>query len=353
MSLQVEEDVAEALFAHHSSSMDDHIRQSLKESTSVLSSEMQSFSSTTVSGTSGVSSSGFVRETSAQYTLQDPETTDSAKHLSEVEELVLCQEHGCCSADKSHCEGSSHLAHSTKELKYPESAPVSKDASLASSSGVNVAARDSLCAEHACSTSMPQQQLERMHEDGLTSSDNHSNETLGINNSTSNAVSPVSNPSATRHPLGDESIRDATPGFGFLLPTIQREQRNGSVLHVDVVSISSSILPSSSGDISSREARRNSRRLFWDAFSRRSSRRITDSPTIVFSTEDADDLGYHDRWLLDFSGELFDGGVRDDSRFLSSMRYSTYERQRQSRSEVEVPVVPVDSEESEDKVMRK
>ncbi|XP_022897257.1 uncharacterized protein LOC111410894 isoform X2 [Olea europaea var. sylvestris] len=54
-------------------------------------------------------------------------------------------------------------------------------------------------------------------------------------------------------------------------------------------------------EINSLEARRHSRRQFWDALSRR-----RDSRTMVFASGHADQLGSHDRWLLDI------GGIRND-----------------------------------------
>ncbi|KAL3824560.1 hypothetical protein ACJIZ3_020589 [Penstemon smallii] len=91
-------------------------------------------------------------------------------------------------------------------------------------------------------------------------------------------------------------------------------QENGSLLQVDVVGISSNSLSGNSAEMSSGDVeivRRNSRRLFWDAFSsRRSSRRHTESRTFVFSPDDSDsdNLRSQDRWLLDFSGDFFNGG---------------------------------------------
>ncbi|GAV73900.1 zf-RING_2 domain-containing protein [Cephalotus follicularis] len=102
------------------------------------------------------------------------------------------------------------------------------------------------------------------------------------------------------------------------------------MLHVDLVSISSHILSSSNADPSHNEVRRNSRRLFWDAFSRRNSRRHIDSPPIVFSTGDTDDLG--ERWLLDFSGDFFDDGVGGDSAYMDSRIRSSNGRRWHSRS---------------------
>uniref|UniRef100_A0A5B7A279 RING-type domain-containing protein n=1 Tax=Davidia involucrata TaxID=16924 RepID=A0A5B7A279_DAVIN len=169
--------------------------------------------------------------------------------------------------------------------------------------------------------------------DGV-SVENHVTE-LMANNSDSGAGPFVSDSQVTFHSLRNDTLQEAMPsGLGFLVSDREGGQRSGSVLHVDVVSISSNILSSSTAEISSRETRRNSRRLFWDAFSRRSSRRHSDSRTFLFSTDDTDDLGSHDRWLLDFSGDFFDDGVGGDSGYLGSRTHSMNERRWHSRSEI-------------------
>ncbi|KAJ6320636.1 hypothetical protein OIU78_015926 [Salix suchowensis] len=115
----------------------------------------------------------------------------------------------------------------------------------------------------------------------------------------------------------------------------EREVRAARVVVVDVVSIQSNILSSSFADISNPGARRNSRRMFWDAFSRSSLRRNGGSQTIVLSTSHADDLGSHGRWLLDFSGNLHFDGVGRESGYPSTRSRHRSERQWQSRYERE------------------
>ncbi|KAJ6675611.1 FINGER PROTEIN putative-RELATED [Salix viminalis] len=115
----------------------------------------------------------------------------------------------------------------------------------------------------------------------------------------------------------------------------EREVRAARVVVVDVVSIQSNILSSSFADISNPGARRNSRRMFWDAFSRSSLRRNEGSQTIVLSTSHADDLGSHGRWLLDFSGNLHFDGAGRESRYPSTRSRHRSERQWQSRYERE------------------
>ncbi|XWS17045.1 hypothetical protein CRYUN_Cryun33cG0034000 [Craigia yunnanensis] len=94
------------------------------------------------------------------------------------------------------------------------------------------------------------------------------------------------------------------------------------------------MLSGGSADTSNHEARRNNRRLFWDAFSRRSSRRLNHSPSIFLSTDDSDDTGFHERWLLDLGGDFFYDGAGGDSGYLSNRIHSFNERRRHSRSEI-------------------
>ncbi|KAL0339140.1 UNVERIFIED_CONTAM: E3 ubiquitin-protein ligase [Sesamum angustifolium] len=115
-----------------------------------------------------------------------------------------------------------------------------------------------------------------------------------------------------RFPGDDDAHVATTSSSGFLVSDSDQDLRSEDLLHVDMVSISSNFLSSSIAEINSRESRRNSRRLFWNALSRRSFTRHSDSPTIVFATGLADDLGSHDRWLLDFSGDLHYNGAGHD-----------------------------------------
>ncbi|GFS41706.1 hypothetical protein Acr_00g0075930 [Actinidia rufa] len=171
------------------------------------------------------------------------------------------------------------------------------------------------------------------HEFGIFHSDEVSIEISG-SSSISSSASVVSESPETFQSQRDDTLGETTPpGLGLIVSGGEQDMRDGSV-HVDVVSISSSILSSSSSEISIREAGRNSRRLFWDAFSRRSSRRQSDSQTFVFSIDDADGLGSHDRWLLDVSGDFFHDGVGGDSGYAGSRIHSMNERRRYMRSEV-------------------
>ncbi|XP_075502053.1 uncharacterized protein LOC142540064 [Primulina tabacum] len=71
--------------------------------------------------------------------------------------------------------------------------------------------------------------------------------------------------------LRNSTIDERVPSdLGFLVSEREQNQQDESLLHVDIVSTSSN-MSSRSSEISSQEARRNSRRLFWDAFTRRNS----------------------------------------------------------------------------------
>lgn len=145
----------------------------------------------------------------------------------------------------------------------------------------------------------------------------------------------LSDPGIASQSRGDEAIQEVIPSGLELFVSDRAEARaEGGLLHVDVVSISSSnLLPNINNETSTREARRNSRRMFWDAFSSRSSRRHADFPAILFTTEDSDLMGSHRRWLLDIGDDFFDDGVGAEPwRFGRRSRF-TNDRRRNSRSE--------------------
>ncbi|XP_022871546.1 E3 ubiquitin-protein ligase RLIM-like [Olea europaea var. sylvestris] len=148
------------------------------------------------------------------------------------------------------------------------------------------------------------------------------------------------NSTVSESPINADSPRDDTlqevipSGLGNPISEREQTRQDTSVLHVDMPSVSSDILASSSAEIGSREERMNSRRLFWDAFSRRSSRRHTDSRTFVFPSGNSDNLRSRDRWILDFSGDLFNDGIGGDSRAYESRTQGINERRWHSRSEI-------------------
>ncbi|KAL0427397.1 UNVERIFIED_CONTAM: hypothetical protein Slati_2914500 [Sesamum latifolium] len=148
----------------------------------------------------------------------------------------------------------------------------------------------------------------------------------------------VSDSPMDTHLPRDDSIQEVTPSrVGFLVSEREHNRQDVNLLQVDVVSISSNILPTNSAEISSREARRNSRRLFWDAFSRRSSRRHTESRTFGFSPGDSESLRSHDRWLLDFTGGFYNDEVGGDLRSHGSRTPGSHELQTPGRNEQQTP----------------
>ncbi|XP_021745421.1 uncharacterized RING finger protein P4H10.07-like isoform X1 [Chenopodium quinoa] len=160
-------------------------------------------------------------------------------------------------------------------------------------------------------------------------------EVIGSQSTESGPFPVISDPGIASHARGDEVIQEVIPsGLELFVSDRAEVQPEGNVLHVDVVSISSSYhLPNINNEISTREARRHSRRMFRDAFTSRSSRRNADFPAILFTTEDSDLAGSHRRWLLDIGDDFFDDGVGAEPwRFGRRSRF-TNDRRRNSRSE--------------------
>lgn len=286
--------------------------------------------------TSALSESTIVasEDTSVEDSSINVGTSNRGKCLSESKELVPPHQ---VSADHSHDESyrDSCTAASTSFKEQQSSDPVAVNVSTNKDSDNNSVDRGVpyICPEVRPSSSSLQD-LGDSSSDGV-SVENRIGEVTAVHNSDSVSVPHDSNVSATSRSLGDESFQEAIPsGLGFLVSNGEQGWGDGGVLQVDVVTISSNIISRSNADESNREVRRNSRRLFWDAFSRRSSRRHSDSPTILFSTDDSENLGSHDRWLLDLSGDLFDDGVGGDRGYLGSRIHSLNERRRNSRSEV-------------------
>ncbi|KAI3449027.1 hypothetical protein Pfo_005692 [Paulownia fortunei] len=163
---------------------------------------------------------------------------------------------------------------------------------------------------------------------------------VGYNSSDLRSLSVVSDSLPQfQFPGDDHAHATTTSSSGFLVSDSDQDLRSGDLLHLDLVSISSNFLSDSIAEINSRESRRNSRRLFWDTLSRRSFRRNSDSPTIVFATGLADDLGSHDRWLLDVSGDLHYNGAGHDLDSFSARLHHRNERRWLLRSEVSERII--------------
>ncbi|KAL5772743.1 hypothetical protein ACOSP7_012354 [Xanthoceras sorbifolium] len=306
--------------------------QNTQRGTSLISCTGTQFtSSNTETGTSSGSSIAASEDTSAEGCMRIVETSNHGKCLADSKELVSPL---LVSAESSHDDYRDIATTSFKEQESSDHLCVNDSANKNAVNGIDNSVDKGvshICHEPSSSSS---QSLGDSRSNGV-SLDSLASEISATHDSHSDTVSHVSDLPVTFHSLGDESIRGAMPaGLGFLVSNREQDRPDGSVLHVDVVSISSHILSSGSADTSSHAARRNSRRLFWDAFSRRSSRRLNDSPTILFSTDDTNDLGSQDRWLLDFSGDFLDDGVGGDSGYLGSRIHSLNERRRHSRSEI-------------------
>ncbi|XP_017257968.1 uncharacterized protein LOC108227369 isoform X3 [Daucus carota subsp. sativus] len=168
--------------------------------------------------------------------------------------------------------------------------------------------------------------------DGM-STENHASELTTIHDFDSSSISAVSD-SPINFDMQSNDTHDATAlGLGFVVSDREHGLRDESLLHLDVLSLSPNTLSNSSADNGDNEVRNNSRRLFWDAFSRRSSRRRSDSRTLVFTSEDSDDLGSQDRWLFDFNSEYLDDGVGDAGN-VESRNHSLNEHRWHSSNEV-------------------
>ncbi|CDP09386.1 unnamed protein product [Coffea canephora] len=165
--------------------------------------------------------------------------------------------------------------------------------------------------------------------------ENHEVAVLGSEISDSRSLASALDPLGSLLLSGNSNAEMDTPSSSrFRMSGSEQDLGRGDLLHLDVVSIPSNILSSSIAEISSSQARRNNRRLYWEALSRRSFSRISDSPTIVFATGPADDLGSEDRWLLNLSGDLHYDGVFHDSVYLGARSNFRSGRRWLLRSEI-------------------
>ncbi|XP_042488825.1 E3 ubiquitin-protein ligase RLIM-like [Macadamia integrifolia] len=313
----------------------DETPNSIKKPSSLFDSETECFSSRDENSASSESSNRTREETSVEYCSRSIASSKNSKCLSESNEIVPDQ----ITAEFVPVEITSDEASAffeEHEVLDSESAKVDDCLNaVIGADDTKTVGGSQIFEEGVCSSSTSHQELGDSCANAASSVGNHADAIMGAHSLDTDSIPSAFETQASSQSLEEESGHETVPPApGFVVPDRERGRTNGSVLHVDVVSISSNILSSSSGEVSNHEARRNSRRMFWDAFSRRSSRRHIDSPTIVFSTEDADDLGTHDRWLLDFSGDLFEDGFGGDSGYFGSRRHDTYERRRSSRSEM-------------------
>ncbi|KAJ4836884.1 hypothetical protein Tsubulata_015783 [Turnera subulata] len=270
--------------------------------------------------------------------LRNHQVCNGGKFLSESKGLVsVYQVSDGCSNNESYRNRSSTEA-STSFHEHQSSDPVSINISANNGAVDGIDNSEDkvgshmFCERRDPSSSCPPGNRD-LHSDGR-STENHMGVETTMINSNSNSVPRSSNDPLSFHVLRDDSARETIPSdVGLLMSSRERGREEGSILHVDVVSISSSIFSGSTPETSTREAR-SGRRLFWDAFSRHSSRRNIDSPTITFSADDTEDISPYDRWLLDLGGDIFDGGIGSDSGYLGSRIHRLNEQRRHSRSEI-------------------
>lgn len=158
---------------------------------------------------------------------------------------------------------------------------------------------------------------------------------LGYSESDLRSLSAVSDSLPRFHFLGNGNAHLTTNSSpGFFGSATDQDLRSGALFHPDLVSISSNTLSDSTADNSRGESRRDSRRQFWDALSRHSFRRHTDSPSIILATGLADEVRSRDRWLFAFSGDLRSNGNDHDLDSFSARLRRRNERRWLLRSEV-------------------
>eukprot|EP00252_Welwitschia_mirabilis_P020561 TRINITY_DN5068_c0_g1_i10.p1 TRINITY_DN5068_c0_g1~~TRINITY_DN5068_c0_g1_i10.p1 ORF type:complete len:515 (-),score=85.65 TRINITY_DN5068_c0_g1_i10:537-2081(-) len=149
--------------------------------------------------------------------------------------------------------------------------------------------------------------LENLHADAQMASDSMQNQRI----------------SSSENSASEQLVRD---------PESSQAETSGTA-HTEVANPSPEGSSGSEGHVSSQEARRNTRRRLWDALTRGSHRRRGFTPAILLSA-DIDDLSSsNERWLLDFSGLLYEDGFDEDG-FFGGRTYDTDERRGRFRSQV-------------------
>lgn len=150
------------------------------------------------------------------------------------------------------------------------------------------------------------------------------------NSGSSSSISAVSDSSLTSYSSGYDTCQDIIPSsLDFLMSEREQSPGLGGMLQVGMVGIPSNVHPSSSAEINSRGARRNSRRLFRDAFSSSNA----DSSNFIFVNDNSDDVWSRER-LLEFHDDSLGAGLGRDFRGPESQASASSDQQRHSRSEV-------------------
>ncbi|VFQ87990.1 unnamed protein product [Cuscuta campestris] len=148
----------------------------------------------------------------------------------------------------------------------------------------------------------------------------HADELTMFSDCDSATVSVIMDSPVTSNSSRDDLFLQTAPSCPELLVSErERHWRHRSMLHVDSENLSSS----SSIERRVHESRLNDRRLFWDAFSRRSPGSFADSRNYVFSNDDLDDLGSQEIWPRDLGGGSFSNRV--------GVNYRSHQSQTQSR----------------------
>lgn len=334
-SFQVEEHLAKstARSLEKMAPLDNVPLKPKEESSSNCTSETEFSSSSPNSGASSESSHGTVVK-SSEFGLRNLETCSSGKCLSKNDGLLPHHVSAHSTPVEAHWASSETTSVTFKE---PSLELVSADATGGFDVSLEACESTNKCLSCLCSEDRPSSSVAQepgnlcLVEDSVSEADKdfHSSDS----DSASASASVVPDSPETRQLLQDDSAGTVTSsGLGSIVSGTEQDSRN-RILQVDMVSISSDILFRGISDVSNREAR-SSRGMFSDNFSRRSFRRHNDSPTIVFTTGHADDLGSHDRWLLDFTGDLHYDGFGHDSRHPRSSGRHRRDRRRWSRYEI-------------------
>ncbi|KAK4265302.1 hypothetical protein QN277_026370 [Acacia crassicarpa] len=331
------EDHPTELLVDSATDLNDQVQKVTEESSSSHSTEAIASSSRVETGTAFASSIQSSENANPQDSYRSVATSNQRECLFKTKELVPHHE---VSTDRSHNQSykdSSHTA-STSCVEQQSSDPISLNGS-ANKDAVNDI-------DNSVDSSIPPISHETLHlrssfpqvyEDPSSCenyADGHSSGATAFQNSDSNPSPPVSDLPLTSLLQENESRETIPPSLGFLVPDRERGHVNESVLHVDVVTISSNTLSHDSTDAIDHSARRNGRRPFWDAFSHHSSRGFRVSPTIVFSAGDPDDVASHDQWLLDLSSGFSNDEAGEDFEYLGGRIRRSNARILHSRSQI-------------------
>ncbi|XVF88241.1 hypothetical protein PTKIN_Ptkin19aG0033900 [Pterospermum kingtungense] len=260
------------------------VQNPLEKSTSICTRFSSTGTETEISAESNKAATG---DPSIKDGPRDAETSNCRKCLTVSTEVVVPQ------LSTDYIRGESRRGSSTSSstsFKEQSSDPVSENISTDEDavSGFENANKGAsqICPE---SNILSPQGLEDSHLHGIPV-ENRLVEVTTVHNSSSGSALHAYETVAF-HSLGGESIQEAIPsGVGFLVSNREGDQGDSNTFR---------------------------------------SRRLDDSPSIFLSTNDSEDTGFHDRWLLDFGGD----GAEGDSGYLSRRRQSLVELRQYWRSE--------------------